>query len=307
MQHRMTSATRRLILAAAFAAGLAGWLVPQSASVSAATDAAPLLHTAQAVVADKPTAPAKDTPKAGADDAQKAPPGPQGAPKAQSADAPKSKAADAADDEDSDADAKSEASDITIDHHGIRLEKGKKRIRIGAFGSDREYASFQDFVQDAPWLAGLVFLTVVLVFLVPLLIIILLIWYKVRKNRMLNETMIQLAEKGVVPPAEAMEALGSNSRIGAGSSPAPAPPLYEQAQQIRRRAAWTDLRKGVLMLAVGAGLSAYSLFDDASPNGVGLILLFVGIGYCVLWFFEDRDPARTAPTPARGNPPPGGA
>jgi len=61
------------------------------------------------------------------------------------------------------------------------------------------------------------------------------------------------------------------------------------------------------MLAVGAGLSAYSLFDDASPNGVGLILLFVGIGYCVLWFFEDRDPARTAPTPARGNPPPGGA
>ena len=53
-------------------------------------------------------------------------------------------------------------------------------------------------MQDAPWLAGLVFLMVLLVFLVPLLIIVLLIWYKIRKNRMANETMLKLAERGVV-------------------------------------------------------------------------------------------------------------
>ena len=53
---------------------------------------------------------------------------------------------------------------------------------IEGLGRDREYDSFQQFVQDAPWLAGLVFLVVLLVFLIPLLIIVLLIWYKMRKN-----------------------------------------------------------------------------------------------------------------------------
>jgi hypothetical protein len=40
---------------------------------------------------------------------------------------------------------------------------------------------------------------------------------------------------------------------------------------------------------------------------VGLVLLFVGIGYCVLWIFEEREPARTGvPPAASGAPPPGG-
>ena len=125
-------------------------------------------------------------------------------------------------------------------------------MRINS-GVDREYDSFEQFAKDAPWLAGLVFFVVALVFLVPLLIIVLLIWYKVRKNRMLNETMIKLAEKGVVPPAEAMEALSAN-RVGAAvtSSPATAP-MYEQAKALRRRAAWSELRKGVLLIAVASG------------------------------------------------------
>ena len=53
-----------------------------------------------------------------------------------------------------------------------------------------------------------------------ILIIVLLIWYKVRKNRMLSETMIKLAEKGVVPPTEAMAALDANR---AACSPASFP------------------------------------------------------------------------------------
>ena len=46
------------------------------------------------------------------------------------------------------------------------------------------------------------------------LIIALVLWYKMRKTRMLNETMLQLAEKGVVPPAEAMQALRRQSAGG---------------------------------------------------------------------------------------------
>jgi hypothetical protein len=126
---------------------------------------------------------------------------------------------------------------------------------------------------------------------------------------MLNETMIKLAEKGVVPPAQAMEALNASRvepAITAGPTTAP---MYEQAKMIRRRTAWSDLRKGVLMIAVGFGLTAYSMFDDGSPNALGLILLFVGIGFCVLWFFEERDPAQrsAAPPPPPSGIPPGGA
>jgi hypothetical protein len=138
------------------------------------------------------------------------------------------------------------------------------------------------------------------VFLVPLLIIVLLIWYKVRKTRMLNETMLKLAEKGVVPPAEAMASLNAN-QVSAGPATTP---LYEQAKQMRHRAASSDLRKSVILVAIGLGLSFFSMLDDGTPNSIGLILLFLGIGYGVLWFFEDRIPA---PKVGGTAPPPGGA
>jgi hypothetical protein len=45
-------------------------------------------------------------------------------------------------------------------------------------------------------------------------------------------------------------------------------------------------------------LSFWSILDDGSANSVGLVLLFLGLGYCVLWFFEDRtSPPRTPGTP----------
>ena len=131
---------------------------------------------------------------------------------------------------------------------------------------------------------GIVFI----VFLTPILIIALVIWYKVRKTRMQNETMLKLAEKGIVAPGEALQAIGtgqSTSVIGAAAASAP---LAEQARALRKQAAWSDLRKGVLMGTVGLALTFYSLFDDRSPNWLGLVLLFVGIGYCVLWYFEDQ-------------------
>jgi hypothetical protein len=283
MNHRLTSAARRWVLGAAFAAGLAAWLVPQSPDVVAAP-AVEIIHVAQAETKAGKAA-AKDP--------------------AKSAAAVEKPADDAAEDDP----AAKDDTNITISPRGIKVDKGKKRVHVGAFGSDREYDSFQDFVQDAPWLAGLVFMTVSLVFLVPLLIIVLLIWYKVRKTRMMNETMIKLAEKGVVPPAEAMEALGAN-KVGAAVTAGPATaPLYEQAKGIRQRAAWSDLRKGVIMIAAGVGLSFWSMLDDGTANSVGLVLLFVGIGYCVLWFFEEREPAPRTVTspPASGTPPPGGS
>ena len=203
---------------------------------------------------------------------------------------------------------------MTIDAHGIGILKDGKRIRVQGLGHDREYDSFEQFADDAPGTALFVFLIVTVVFLIPLLIIALLVWYKIRKTRMHNETMLKLAERGVVTPAAAMEALAAGPSAAASldamanaGTPPPAAgsvPLYDQARQIRRRTAWSDLRKGVIMTAAGLGLSAFSMFDDGTPNSVGLVLLFLGLGYCVLWYFEDRGPdLRRNANP----PPPGGA
>ena len=56
------------------------------------------------------------------------------------------------------------------------------------------------------------------------------------------------------------------------------------------------------MGAIGLGLTMFSMLDDGSPNSVGLVCLFVGLGYCLLWYFEDRPVQRDA-----GPPPAGGA
>ena len=104
--------------------------------------------------------------------------------------------------------------------------------------------------------------------------------------------------------ADALGALaGGNPAAALSAGPATAP-LYEQAKQIRRRAAWSDLRKGVILAGFGLGLTFFSIFDDGTPNSVGLVLLFVGIGYLVLWWFEERQLAPTGK--AGGSVPPVG-
>jgi hypothetical protein len=274
---RFRKTARGLVLGAAFAIGLAAAIDPPIGVVSAAAPAAP------------PTIAQTD-----------AAPQIPAVPRANAPDSPSGTAGgDAGKDETS--------KHITIDSHGIVVEKGSKRVRIEGLARDREYDSFEQFVQDAPWLAGLVFLTVLLVFLVPLLIIVLLVWYKIRKNRMANETMLRLAEHGVVPPAAAMDAVasGSAASVAAAAGPPPAAPAYEHARVVHHRTVWSDLRKGVILTGLGLGLSAYSVFDDGSPNGVGLVFLFVGLGYCLLWYFEDRTRGSKRDMP--GTPPAGGA
>jgi hypothetical protein len=192
--------------------------------------------------------------------------------------------------------------------------KHGKGVKVDVFGDDREFDSLSEFAHSEPELAFVIFLIVAVVFMAPVIAIGLILWYRMRKNRMLNETMLKLAEKGIVPPAEALGALAGNTPAALAASPSTAP-LYEQAKQIRLRAVSSDLRKGVIMGGIGLGLTLYSMFDDGSPNGLGLVLLFVGIGYIVLWWFEDRQVARAAsgagasptPPPAAGTGGPSGS
>ena len=198
------------------------------------------------------------------------------------------------------------SADSSSDDTG-RRGKSKKKARVTIEGTDSEFDSFDEFVHDEPALAAMVVGIVGVVFFAPVLAIALILWYRMRKARMLNETMLKLAEKGIVPSADALDALSG------GKQPAAAATYYEQAKQVQRRAAWSDLRKGVLISGVGFALSMHSLMASRTPNVVGLVLLFVGLGFVVLWWFEQRHlvpPAAVSrdaaggPGPTPGNPPP---
>ena len=310
---------RRLVLGTALAAGLAVALAPHIRAVRAAD--LPAGHVVAQTAQAPEAAPAAPSPEASKPPVSKSAPGAASRPGAGNAATPaagatKDKPADSGIDIEDDSDAADSAPGTKSKEREIVIEKGGKHVRIQGFGHDREYDSFEQFVQDAPWLAGLVFLVVLTVFLIPLLIIALLIWYKLRKNRLANETLLKLAERGVVTPTAAMDAVASGNpssspalaAAGAALSAAASAstPAYEHARFLHRRVVWSDLRKGIILTGIGLGLCAFSMFDDGTPNSVGLIFLFVGLGYCLLWFMEDRKIEPGSNTPP-GTPPAGGA
>jgi Domain of unknown function (DUF6249) len=190
-------------------------------------------------------------------------------------------------------------------HHGVGVGitiDGNDHVRIHQGRSSDDFDSFEAMLDKAPWIAGVIFLSTAMLFLVPLLVIILVIWYKMRKARMLNETMLKLAERGVVPPAEAMDAIGAARPQAAMASGPHTASLYERARGIRARSVWSDLRRGVILMAIGLAVQMCSMVEDGEASGIGLVLLFLGVAYVVLWYFEDRQ--APVSTPAGGQAPP---
>ena len=270
MKHRLPPAFRRLVLGGALLAATLVAFLPEPPSARAAdTSTRPLVLAQNDAKADAKAAAesARDAAREAANVAREA--------------AAAAKAATR--------DARRKALDADADTYDDSSSKGRhKGITIGLGGVDRQYDSFDQFLDRDPALASMVLGSVFFVCLTPVLIIALIIWYKMRKARMQNETMLKLAEKGIVPPGEALQAIGTGQADSVIGVAATAAPLAEQARALRKQAAWSDLRKGVLMGTVGLALTFYSIFESGSANWLGLVLLFVGIGYCVLWYFEDQ-------------------
>src|SRR5215468_1356217 len=111
------------------------------------------------------------------------------------------------------ADAKDESADSSDSGR-----RGSARVHIDADDD------FEATIEKMPWIIGLIFLVVGSIFLTPIVLVVGIVWYKLRKARLQNEAMLALAERGVVPPAQAADAL-------AGGVPpaAAAPHVYQQA------------------------------------------------------------------------------
>jgi hypothetical protein len=177
---------------------------------------------------------------------------------------------------------------------GDDAAKPSKGRRGGTIRIDGDHDWDPFTVMDtAPWIVGLVFLVVGSIFLTPVILLIGIIWYKLRKTRLQNEALLALAEKGVVAPAQAADALATG--VPAASV---APQIYQQAVALRKRVVWSDLRKGVILSMIGLGLSFYAVTANGEPSWIGLILLFVGVGYVALWWLEGRHLEQAAATRA---------
>lgn len=164
-----------------------------------------------------------------------------------------------------------------------QAKQGHSHARSDSSEDDFDIDAFNGEVKKMPWLIGLIFLVVSSIFLAPVILLIGIIWYKLRKTRLQNEAMLALAAKGVVPPAQAADALA------ASVSPANvAPQLYQQAVALRRRVAWSDLRKGVILSMIGLAFLLYAITANGESSWVGLICLFLGGGYVALWWLEGR-------------------
>jgi hypothetical protein len=172
-----------------------------------------------------------------------------------------------------------------------KRDRRRERIRIG----DDDFESFNEALHTAPWVVGLAFLVAGSILLTPVFLLIGIIWYKLRKTRLQNEAVLQLAERGAMAPAQAVDAVmsGVTPEAAVASTEAPlagsaAAPVYQQAVIARRRAVWSDMRKGVILTAVGLSFVFYSMVENGSANWLGLVLMFLGLGYILLWWFEDR-------------------
>jgi RsiW-degrading membrane proteinase PrsW (M82 family) len=176
-----------------------------------------------------------------------------------------------------------------------RGHHSRAHVQLGG----QSFDSFDDAMQAAPWFVAVLLLLVGTLFLTPVILLVGIIWYKLRKTRLQNEAMLKLAERGVIPPSQAASAVAS----GVPPMPPAASPAgfaFAQVVSARRRAVWSDLRKGVIITAVGLSFVFYSMLDSATANWVGLLLMFVGIGYLILWWLEDRHLRDSLPSQPTG-------
>jgi hypothetical protein len=184
---------------------------------------------------------------------------------------------------------------------GTGKKRGRARITIDGDDDFDVPGGSWNFAHKNPWIIALVFLIVGSIFLTPVILLVGIIWYKLRKTRLQNEAMLRLAERGVVSPAQAADALST------GASPASvAPQVYQQAVALRRRVMWSDLRKGIILSMIGAAFCLYWIVAGSEASWVGLILLFIGIGYISLWWLEGRHLDHAGARTGNGTPGAGG-
>ena len=118
---------------------------------------------------------------------------------------------------------------------------------------------------DEGMVAIIAMMAVILVFGTPVIIVIAILMHRARRTQRIHETVLRLAEKGLPIP----------------------PDLFVDKPPEDMR---SSLHKGVVLIAVGLGLTIFflTLPERNVPWGVGMIPLLIGVGYMIVWWLENR-------------------
>ncbi|HUK82666.1 MAG TPA: DUF6249 domain-containing protein [Verrucomicrobiae bacterium] len=119
----------------------------------------------------------------------------------------------------------------------------------------------QQHEDDVPALAPVI---VAIVFGCPVAIVAVILIYRHRKNAMLHRTLAAMIDKGVPIPPELLQP----------ERPDPTPK--------------SDLRRGLTLMGVGAGLIVFFVFESRNAIGIGFIPLLMGVGYLIAWKLEQK-------------------
>ena len=100
---------------------------------------------------------------------------------------------------------------------------------------------------------------IILGLLVPVMVVGLILWYKTRRNQLMHDTALKLAETGL---------------------PVPASLFADQTGP------FASLRTGVVLLMLGLGISLALYLCGIKFWAVGIIPMFMGLGYLIVWKLE---------------------
>ena len=136
--------------------------------------------------------------------------------------------------------------------------KINKHFRINF---DGDHSSHHDVGDDPWWIALIVLIGCVAFFGTPIAIVGLILYFSFSRSRAMHKTVRMMVEKGQPVP----EALLNP------------PPVVRQR---------SDLRRGVILLTVGAGLAIFlgAVNDwEGGAWSIGIIPLLIGLGYLLVW------------------------
>lgn len=123
------------------------------------------------------------------------------------------------------------------------------------------------------FMGGLVgFVAVVLIFGPVIIIPVAWFYFKFKRDREIQNTLRTALEKGHEVPAELLEQISD-------------PKVQPKKDQ--------DLRRGIVLIAVGLGIGAFGFLveEDAVVGpliGIGSIPLLIGLGLTLLWVLRSR-------------------
>ena len=105
-------------------------------------------------------------------------------------------------------------------------------------------------------------MAIVLGVLMPVSLVGIILWYKARRNQLLHETALKLAEKGQPVPPE----------------------LFAD-----QREPYSNLRRGVVLVMLGLGICLALYLVGMRFWAFGIIPMFMGVGYLIVWKLESGD------------------